>query len=571
MKATVNQTAAERNITLASLADIQPNVNNPRKFFNETALGELAESIRQQGILQPITVRPIAGTDRYEIVFGERRYRASLIAGMEEIPVIVQELTDDEAEDIAITENLQREDITPMEEANAYKRLIDTQRYDAATLAARFGKSESYIYTRLRFTALIPEIATLLDKEEITVSVAAEICKYDEDIQREVYSKHLENENDNYNCWRELKATEVAKRIKDTYTTALSQYKFDLSSCSICRHNTNTQRLFVDSGDCGSCMDKACLCEKNKLFLVGKAVRTIQQQPDIQLCASEYNTDGEAVQMLVNAGYEVERINYTKPFPRSPKQPDREQFTNDKTYEEAKRNYESEWADYNGKIENIQERKEKGEVTVYAEIGIRDVTFCYVVRTAEQQAQEKTTPLQALEQKDVKNKEIAHRKTVEDTKQLIHKADLTKGRFTTEEEKMLYFFMLSNLQSSHYTLAGFPDNTHYLTDELKLQVVQNLTKEAKNIIRRDFIVAHFGNANGESTISELLLNFTRHHLPDQLRAIEETHNEVYEKRHLRLEERKAVILVQEQARQKAEKAAAAEAPVQVPEHEEVAA
>ena len=82
---------------------------------------------------------------------------------------------------------------------------------------------------------------------------------------------------------------------------------------------------------------------------------------------------------------------------------------------------------------------------------------------------------------------------------------------------------------------------------------------------------HFGNANGESTISELLLNFTRHHLPDQLRAIEETHNEVYEKRHLRLEERKAVILVQEQARQKAEKAAAAEAPVQVPEHEEVAA
>lgn len=179
--------------------------------------------------------------------------------------------------------------------------------------------------------------------------------------------------------------------------------------------------------------------------------------------------------------------------------------------------------------------------------------------------------MQALEQKDVKNKEIAHRKTVEDTKQLIHKADLTKGRFTTEEEKMLYFFMLSNLQSSHYTLAGFPDDTHYLTDELKLQVVQNLTKEAKNIIRRDFIVAHFGNANGESTISELLLNFTRHHLPDQLRAIEETHNEVYEKRHLRLEERKAVILVQEQARQKAEKAAAAEAPVQVPEHEEVAA
>lgn len=569
MKATVNQTA-ERNITLVAIANIQPNVNNPRKFFNETALQELSESIRQQGLLQPITVRTIADTDRYEIVFGERRYRASVIAGMEEIPVIVQELTDDEAEDIAIAENLQREDITPMEEANAYKRLIDAQRYDVATLAVRFGKSESYIYTRLRFTTLIPEIAGLLDKEEITVSVAAEICKYDEDIQREVYSKHLENEN-GYNCWRGLKATEVAKRIKDNYTTALAQYKFDLSACSICRHNTNTQRLFVDNGDCGSCMNKACLCEKNKLFLVGRAVSTIQQQPDIQLCASEYGSNKEAVQMLRDAGYEVEQIDYVKPFPRSPKQPDKEQFSNAETYEEAKQQYESECADYNEKIESIQERSEKGEITIYAEIGTRDVTFCYVVRTAEQQAKQEATPLQALEQKDIKNKEIAHRKTVEDTKQLIRQADLTKGRFTTEEEKMLYFFMLSNLQSSHYTLVGVPDTTHYLTDELKLQIVENLTKEAKNIIRRDFIVAHFGNANGENTVAELLLNFTRHHLPDQLRAIEETHNEVYEKRRLRLEERKAVLLVQEQAKQKAEKAAATEAPVQVPEHEEVAA
>ena len=122
MKATtVNQSAAEKNITLVSLANIQPSSFNPRKYFSESALYELAESIRQQGVLQPITVRPIADTDRYEIVFGERRYRASVIAEMEQIPVIVSELTDDAAEDAAIAENLQREDVTPIEEANAYQ------------------------------------------------------------------------------------------------------------------------------------------------------------------------------------------------------------------------------------------------------------------------------------------------------------------------------------------------------------------------------------------------------------------------------------------------------------------
>lgn len=106
MKATVNQSAAAKNITLVSLANIQPSSFNPRKYFSESALYELADSIKQQGVLQPITVRPIADTDRYEIVFGERRYRASVIANMEQIPAIVAELTDDAAEDAAITENL---------------------------------------------------------------------------------------------------------------------------------------------------------------------------------------------------------------------------------------------------------------------------------------------------------------------------------------------------------------------------------------------------------------------------------------------------------------------------------
>ena len=126
---TIDQLRTDYLEAFSSLvANIQPSNYNPRKRFDETGLDELAESIKQQGVLQPITVRPIADTDRYEIVFGERRYRASVIAGLEEVPAIISELSDEEAQEMAVTENLQRKDVTPTEEANAYKQLIDSGR-----------------------------------------------------------------------------------------------------------------------------------------------------------------------------------------------------------------------------------------------------------------------------------------------------------------------------------------------------------------------------------------------------------------------------------------------------------
>ena len=202
------QTVAERNIVSLALADIRPSGFNPHKHFDEESLSELADSIRQQGVLQPIGVRPIADTGLFEIVFGERRYRASLMAGMDEIPAVVLDITDEAAEEMAVTENLQRKDVTPIEEACAYQKLIESGRHDVKSLAVRFGKSEDYIRTRLKFTTLIPEIAELLETDELSVSVASEICRYGEDIQQEVYDCHLKEGV--YGSWRGLKASEVA-------------------------------------------------------------------------------------------------------------------------------------------------------------------------------------------------------------------------------------------------------------------------------------------------------------------------------------------------------------------------
>lgn|GEM_PF-4605569 len=161
-------------IELLPMSGVQPSPNNPRKTFSEESLQELAENIRQQGLLQPITVRytvksdPKTGREMYEIVCGERRYRACLKLGMTEIPCIVREMTDEEAFDAMITENLQRRDVDPIEEAVAF-RLLHERGQSATDLAARFGKSVRYIQDRMHLNSLLEPIRKAVSAGDIPI------------------------------------------------------------------------------------------------------------------------------------------------------------------------------------------------------------------------------------------------------------------------------------------------------------------------------------------------------------------------------------------------------------------
>ena len=147
------------------ITTVQPSTDNHRKTFNDASLQELAESIREVGVLQAIAVRPHTGGG-YEIIYGERRYRASLLAGAKTIKAtIYNNVTDDEAEDMSLSENLQREQVRPTEEAKAFKRLLEKGRYDMYSLVSRFGRSEKYIYTRLKLNELYASIGELLDND----------------------------------------------------------------------------------------------------------------------------------------------------------------------------------------------------------------------------------------------------------------------------------------------------------------------------------------------------------------------------------------------------------------------
>lgn len=157
----------EEKISEINLKDCRPNPYQPRKIFDKEAIEELKQSILQHGILQPIIVRKtIKG---YEIVVGERRYRAAREAKLEKIPAVVRELTEQQMMEMAVLENLQREDLTPIEEASAYQLLIEKLNITQDELAKKLGKSRPHIANHIRLLSLPPKIQQLISEGKITM------------------------------------------------------------------------------------------------------------------------------------------------------------------------------------------------------------------------------------------------------------------------------------------------------------------------------------------------------------------------------------------------------------------
>ena len=149
------------------LKEIRPNPYQPRKYFSEEGIADLKQSILEHGVLQPIIVRKsIKG---YEIVVGERRYRAAKAAGLKKIPAVVRSLTDEKMMELAVLENLQREDLTPIEEASAYQMLLDRLEITQEQLAKRLGKSRPHIANMVRLLSLPQEIQELLHEGKISM------------------------------------------------------------------------------------------------------------------------------------------------------------------------------------------------------------------------------------------------------------------------------------------------------------------------------------------------------------------------------------------------------------------
>jgi ParB family chromosome partitioning protein len=166
----------ENNIFYISTDLISPNIYQPRKNFNEETIDELAKSIKTFGIIQPLSVRKI-GTDRYELVAGERRLRAAKKIGLDKVPAILVDITDKDSAAIALLENLQREDLNFIEEAEAYYNLIKDHSYTQEQLAEVIGKKQSTIANKIRILKLSPEIRNTLLENKLTERHARALLK----------------------------------------------------------------------------------------------------------------------------------------------------------------------------------------------------------------------------------------------------------------------------------------------------------------------------------------------------------------------------------------------------------
>lgn len=176
------------------LSQIGANPNQPRKTFSDDELSDLAASIREKGVITPILLRSVAGKPyMYEIVAGERRFRASKLAGKTDIPAIIKTITNENAMEIALIENVQRENLNPIEEANAYKNLMEQCNYELADVVRLIGKSESYIRNSIRLTELPASVQKMVQDGDISASHARTIVVADdpEKLAHEIKDKNL--------------------------------------------------------------------------------------------------------------------------------------------------------------------------------------------------------------------------------------------------------------------------------------------------------------------------------------------------------------------------------------------
>jgi ParB family transcriptional regulator, chromosome partitioning protein len=183
-----------RNQRRVPIEYLKPNPRNPRKSFSDSELDELAASIKERGIIQPVVVRAVRGAkDAYEIIAGERRWRAAQRAGLHEVPIVPLEATDSEALELAIIENVQRSDLNPLEEAGGYQALADEYKHSHEDIAKIVGKSRSHVTNTLRLLKLSEPVKAYINAGKITAGAARMLVGADdpEEMAREIVERGL--------------------------------------------------------------------------------------------------------------------------------------------------------------------------------------------------------------------------------------------------------------------------------------------------------------------------------------------------------------------------------------------
>ncbi len=296
---------------------------NPRRHFDERGLAELTASVQEKGVLVPLLVRPVNG--HYEIVAGARRRRAAAAAGLAEVPVLVRELTDDQALEAAVIENLQREDVHPLEEASGYRALMERARHDVESIAAKVGKSVSYVYQRLQLLKLIDPLQELFLEGEITAGHAVELARLTQPDQQQLLKDDRDwlFEHDGWGA-KAKRAGPISVRalrqvIQRSFHLDLARAPWSLQdedliknagACTACPKRSGANpTLFPDIKDENTCTDRACYEIKQRRTAERKQAELVAKGQNVVLISDEHGYSGNDKKRLEAAGI-LERNDY---------------------------------------------------------------------------------------------------------------------------------------------------------------------------------------------------------------------------------------------------------------------
>ena len=311
-----------QKLEVISINQIDVSKTNPRKHFDENALRELAQSIKEHGILQPILVRPMndkeEGFEQFELVCGERRYRAAILAGLEDIPVNIRVLTDDEAFELQIVENLERKDVHPLDEADAFKKMLDSGKYTIADVAAKMAKSESFIAQRLKLVDLIDDVRTDFIAGHLGIGHAILIARCDEYKQLDIYKEAQPYREGlpNYGTIAEMKDTIE----EDTYDLSLASFDKEdktlipeCGSCTACPNRSGFNPvLFEDMQDVDRCFNQKCFDKKELAHFQKQVAKIITEAENVVLVSGYTKPDDFVLQMCKH--FDVKIFGYNDWF-----------------------------------------------------------------------------------------------------------------------------------------------------------------------------------------------------------------------------------------------------------------
>lgn len=216
-KTTATENGEKENETIVKITKIEPNREQPRKNFDEDALLELADSIKQFGVIQPIVVQD--RKDHYEIIAGERRWRAAKLAGLKEVPVIIKNYTEQEIVEISLIENIQREDLNPIEEAQAYKRLLTEFNLKQDEVAERVSKSRTAVTNSMRLLKLCDEVQQMVINDMLSTGHARALLAIEDPEEQYTLAQKVFDEK--------LSVRDVEKLVKDVHKPAKPKKKDD--------------------------------------------------------------------------------------------------------------------------------------------------------------------------------------------------------------------------------------------------------------------------------------------------------------------------------------------------------